>query len=83
MLLVHVRVGSQLGGMLLQVQGVNMLGVKATHFLVFLAVLDIATRVAVSAGEQPSAIISFVRSQHSLRNSSAVSSANRECAVFD
>ena len=60
-----------------------MLGAKATHFLVFLTVLGVATHVAVSTGEQPSVVIVFVHTEHSLQTSSAFSSVNRQCAVFD
>ena len=48
-----------------------MLGSKATHFVVFLAVLGVASHVAVSVGEQPPVIIVFVHTEHSLWDSSA------------
>ena len=38
-------------GVMAQVQGVNMLGAKASHFLVYLAVLGVASHVTVSIGE--------------------------------
>ena len=45
-----------------------MLGAKASHFLVFLAALGVATRVTVSIGEQPSVIIVFMHTEHRLHD---------------
>ena len=58
-------------GVLVQVQGVNMLGSKGSHFLVFLAILGVATREIVSIGEQPSHVIAFIQTEQSLHNCQA------------